>query len=162
VTIKNSAFSVWTPDGTIAEIGMDGEQFIFNEKLCRQTAAELSGSIEKGGSLVDNLHRYIAKLLTMILDKQSNKHASILPDIKDGDTVILTGDSHRYESINFFAQKLSARGTKDVTLFIIPQGQSIEVINDEEMERHGWVRKPFVGVDMARGKDTTAITPKKS
>jgi hypothetical protein len=61
-------------------------------------------------------------------------------DLKDGSVVVLSGQVS-YELVNGIRRAIDTSGLRNVLVICLEHGQSITVLKDEDMARHGWVRK---------------------
>lgn len=61
-------------------------------------------------------------------------------DIKDGTTILVSG-CISYETLDELSRQLRLKGLRDVMVICIRPGQTIETLDDVDMERFGWVRK---------------------
>lgn len=60
-------------------------------------------------------------------------------NIVEGSVITISGDTD-CESIKAVGSELRKRGLKDVLVVFLPDGQSIEVLDEKAMSEAGWVR----------------------
>jgi hypothetical protein len=67
-----------------------------------------------------------------------DKHIKVLT-IGQGDMLVLSG-GWEAEDFQSFSSALKEKGCKNLTIFL-GDGNSVEAIDEAEMEKHGWVRR---------------------
>ena len=60
-------------------------------------------------------------------------------EIKDGDVILLRGE-YEYTALEQLAKTMNASGRKNVTLWILGDGQTVETMDEDQMREAGWVR----------------------
>jgi len=60
-------------------------------------------------------------------------------EINDGDVILLRGE-HDYTALEQLTKTMNASGRKNVTLWVLADGQTVETMDEDQMREAGWVR----------------------